>query len=79
MTSQETSYTQRCPTCGRRLRFPVRYLGMALTCQHCRGVFIARDSSSIWDEQDLPSKRKVDGVIKQLEEDIENSKILVKI
>lgn len=39
------SYFQRaCPTCGRRLRIDMRYLGQPVWCGHCRRRFVARES-----------------------------------
>ena len=78
MDSQAT-FVQACPTCGRRLRIQVRYLGMKLTCQHCNGRFIAQEqrpqqeSCSIWDDDD---DRSVNTVMKQLENNLQKSGIL---
>jgi hypothetical protein len=36
-------FVQQCPTCGRRLRVCVEYLGKTIQCRHCRGTFTARD------------------------------------
>jgi DNA-directed RNA polymerase subunit RPC12/RpoP len=41
--SQRLVFIQECPTCGRRLRIRVEYLGRKLACSHCRGKLIARD------------------------------------
>lgn len=41
-----TFFIQECPTCGRRLRVRVTYLGKLVVCQHCRGRFEAFDSDS---------------------------------
>ncbi|MDO4583040.1 MAG: response regulator [Planctomycetia bacterium] len=74
MTSQAT-YIQKCPICGRRLRVQVRYLGMTLTCQHCQGRFVAKDTSSIWDnEVDLEDGR-VEKALHTLEDDLQKSGI----
>ncbi|MDO4575916.1 MAG: response regulator [Planctomycetia bacterium] len=73
MTSQAT-FTQKCPICGRRLRVQVRYLGMTLTCQHCQGRFVAKDSSSIWDDE--MEDVRVENVLHRLEDDLEKSGIL---
>ena len=43
--SQHLVFIQECPTCGRRLRIRVEYLGRKLACSHCRGKLIARDPS----------------------------------
>jgi len=45
--SNSTYFSQACPTCGRRLMIRVEYLGKRVTCQHCQGQFVARDSSII--------------------------------
>jgi hypothetical protein len=39
-------FIQRCPTCGRRLRVCVEYLGMKIQCRHCRGTLVAHDPES---------------------------------
>lgn len=44
--SKATYYVQECPTCGRRLRVRVEYLGRTVACQHCSGHFLAQDPSS---------------------------------
>lgn len=36
-------FVQRCPTCGRRLRVCVEYLGKTIQCRHCRGTLVAHD------------------------------------
>ncbi|MGO9115185.1 MAG: response regulator [Thermoguttaceae bacterium] len=42
-----TYFVQECPTCGRRLQIRVEYLGKRVACQHCQGIFVAADSSSM--------------------------------
>ena len=65
-------YTQNCPICGRQLRVKTCYIGMTLTCQHCHGNFIARDSSSsIWDGP-------IDHVYNRLQSELEKSGMLTK-
>jgi hypothetical protein len=44
--SNSTFFLQECPTCGRRLRIRVEYLGKRLVCQHCCGQFMACDPAS---------------------------------
>ena len=39
-----TYYIQSCPICGRRLQVRVEYLGKQVSCRHCGGQFVARDS-----------------------------------
>ncbi|MEX0710878.1 MAG: response regulator [Pirellulales bacterium] len=39
----KTYFVQECPTCGRSLHVRVEYLGRRVTCQHCRGQFMACD------------------------------------
>lgn len=41
--SKLTYFVQECPTCGRCLHVRVEYLGKRVTCQHCRGRFLASD------------------------------------
>ena len=41
-----TYFDQECPTCGRRLRIHVEYLGKRVKCVHCRAGFEA------WDVED---------------------------
>lgn len=44
--SQRLVFIQECPTCGRRLRICVEYLGRKVACSHCRGKLIARDPAA---------------------------------
>lgn len=39
-------FVQECPTCGRTLEIRVEFLGREVACQHCRGRFVASDSSN---------------------------------
>ena len=45
--SNSTYFVRECPTCGRRLRIRVEYLGKVLVCQHCQGEFEALDPSNV--------------------------------
>ena len=38
---------QQCPVCGRPARVHLEHLNRRVTCQHCQGQFVARDSSII--------------------------------
>lgn len=38
-------FVQDCPTCGRRVRVNVAYLGKSIQCRNCRAVFVATDPS----------------------------------
>ena len=44
MSSRATFFVQDCPTCGRKVRVCVEYLGMKIQCRHCRGTFVASDT-----------------------------------
>jgi hypothetical protein len=44
--ARTTFFDQECPTCGRRLRVRVEYLGRDVKCQHCRARFEAWDQES---------------------------------
>jgi rRNA maturation protein Nop10 len=44
--SSSTYFVQECPTCGRRLRIRVEYLGKQVVCQHCAGQFTASDPAT---------------------------------
>ena len=43
MSSRATFFVQDCPTCGRKVRVCVEYLGMNVQCRHCRSIFVACD------------------------------------
>ena len=43
MSSRTMFFVQDCPTCGRRVRVNVEYLGKAIQCRSCRAVFVACD------------------------------------
>jgi hypothetical protein len=47
MTAHAMFFVQPCPTCGRRLRVCVEYLGKTIQCRHCRGRFVARDPDGV--------------------------------
>ena len=44
--AKATYFIQGCPTCGRRLQVRVEYLGKRMSCEHCRGHFVAADPAS---------------------------------
>jgi DNA-directed RNA polymerase subunit RPC12/RpoP len=39
-------FIQICPICGRRLEVKIEYIGLEVSCYHCRGRFLAQDSES---------------------------------
>lgn len=41
MIKEVTHLIQACPVCGRPLQVCIDYVGHLLTCQHCRGQFVA--------------------------------------
>jgi DNA-directed RNA polymerase subunit RPC12/RpoP len=41
-----TYFVQECPTCGRRLRVRLNYLGKRIACRHCGAQFAACDPRS---------------------------------
>lgn len=43
--SGATYFVQDCPVCGRYLQVRLELLGKTVSCRHCRGTFVARDSS----------------------------------
>lgn len=43
MIREVTHFTQPCPVCGRPLHIYNDYLGCLVTCQHCRGQFVAEN------------------------------------
>jgi hypothetical protein len=57
-------FVQQCPTCGRRLRVCVEYLGKTIQCRHCRGTFVARDPDS------SPSRSDPEGVLMRRVEEL---------
>lgn len=73
MTSQAT-FTQKCPTCGRRLQIRASYLGKKLTCQHCQGQFIAQDSTSVLDDDSM-EENSVLAAINRVEDNLQKSGI----
>ena len=46
MSSRATFFVQECPTCGRKVRVCVEYLGLEIQCRHCRATFVASDPDS---------------------------------
>jgi hypothetical protein len=41
MSKPTPFFVQACPICGRPLQVPANLLGCGVTCQHCRGTFVA--------------------------------------
>ncbi len=41
MIKQVSQFMQPCPVCGRSLKVASEYFGSYVTCQHCRGRFVA--------------------------------------
>jgi hypothetical protein len=58
-------FVQQCPTCGRRLRVCVEYLGKKIQCRHCRGTLVARDPSNdpSWGDSQSDLMRRVDELL----------------
>ena len=58
-------FVQQCPTCGRRLRVCVEYLGKRIQCRHCRGTLVARDpeDDSPWGDSQSALMRRVDELL----------------
>jgi hypothetical protein len=69
MSSHAAFYVQQCPTCGRRLRICVEYLGKSIQCRHCRAIFTARDPDNGVPEDDprVLVLQRVDELIGPLE------------
>jgi hypothetical protein len=70
MSSHAVFFVQECPTCGRRLRVCVEYLGKTIQCRHCRGILMARDpeaGSTLVDPQSA-LMRRVDELLTATEE-----------
>jgi Zn-finger nucleic acid-binding protein len=49
-----TYFIQICPICGRRLEVKIEYIGLEVSCYHCRGRFLAQDNESR-SEMQIPS------------------------
>jgi hypothetical protein len=58
-------FVQQCPTCGRRLRVCVEYLGKKIQCRHCRGTLVARDPENdpSWEDTQSPLTRRVEELL----------------
>lgn len=63
MSTHAAFYVQQCPTCGRRLRICVEYLGRSIQCRHCRAVFIACDP-----ENSEPCDDRHSGLLQRVDE-----------
>lgn len=63
--STATFFVQQCPTCGRRLRVCVEYLGKRIQCRHCRATLVARDPENepSWVDSQSPLMRRVDELL----------------
>ena len=62
-------FVQECPTCSRRLHIRVKYLGKRVVCQHCRGKFIAFDSST----KRYTSPESTDVLLRRVDELLEST------
>jgi len=63
-----TYFDQDCPTCGRRLRIRVEYLGRNMACDHCHGRFVARDSSGTGgDAAEIDLLRRAEELLQSLD------------
>ena len=62
--TKATYFLQVCPTCGRRVRVRVEYMGKQVACQHCHGRFEARDPETAG----APSPREAAPIIDRVEE-----------
>lgn len=62
--TKATYFLQVCPTCGRRVRVRVEYMGKQVACQHCHGRFEARDPETAG----MASQRDVAPIIDRVDE-----------
>jgi len=42
-----TYYIQICSTCGRRLEVKIEYIGLEVSCYHCRARFVAENMRTL--------------------------------
>lgn len=65
MSSRATFFVQDCPTCGRKVRVCVEYLGIQIQCRHCRGTFLACDPETAPPSADsrLPLLQRVEELL----------------
>jgi hypothetical protein len=69
MSSGAVFFVQECPTCSRRVRVCVEYLGKRIQFRHCRGSFVARDPVSDLGDSELDSSlmERVDQLLAEAE------------
>ena len=69
MPTRAVFFVQECPTCSRRVRVCVEYLGKRIQCRHCRGDFVARDPVNGLDstEEDSALLQRVDQLLAETE------------
>jgi len=65
MSSRATFFIQQCPTCGRKVRVCVEYLGLEIQCRHCHAVFTAcdPDSAPLHSDSNLTLMQRVDELL----------------
>ncbi len=74
--STSTFFVQECPTCGRRLRIRVEYLGKRVVCQHCRGQLLACDpASNRYGSSDSAVIQKAEELLKRAARDVAQSRL----
>lgn len=77
MSTHAAFYVQQCPTCGRRLRICVEYLGKTIQCRHCRAIFMACDPESgvPCDDRHTQILQKVDELIGPLQHTAQHASV----
>lgn len=65
MSSRATFFIQACPTCGRKVRVCVEYLGMEIQCRHCHAVFVAcdPDNAPLFGDSNFALMQRVDELL----------------
>ena len=65
MSSRATFFIQGCPTCGRKVRVCVEYLGVEIQCRHCHALFVAcdPDNAPLYGDSQLTLMQRVDELL----------------
>jgi len=50
-----TYFIQTCSTCGRKLEIQVEYIGLEVSCYHCRARFVAHENGAVSSYRKPPS------------------------
>ncbi|QDS94064.1 hypothetical protein FF011L_28420 [Roseimaritima multifibrata] len=61
-------FGQSCPTCGRRIKIRMEFLGRTVACPHCRAEFNATDKQPRQGNSEQMLMQRVERALRQAED-----------